>query len=219
MEKDRIKIDKPRRRGTWKISPVTRIKQSQKMYRRKGKKKFDVKKEILCDSGSFRKDYRYCPRCSAELTEKNVDHRKRKVCPVCQFVLYKNPAPASGAIIVENNKILLVKRKYDPFKGDWSLPAGFIEYDESPEVCVIREIKEEVNLDIRIRRLFDVYSGCDDPRTRAILVVYLVEVVGGKLKPGDDATEARFFGEEEIPPNIAFQAHRQVIQDYFTSIR
>lgn len=218
MKKNKIKIEKPKTRQTWKISPVTKVKQSQKTYRRKGKKKFDVKKEIARDSEGFRKDYRYCPRCSAELVEKKIDHRKRKVCPVCGFVLYKNPAPASGAIIVQNGKILLVKRRYDPFKGDWSLPAGFIEYDESPENCVIREIKEEVNLDIRIKGLFNVYSGSDDPRTRAILVVYLVEVVGGELKPGDDATEAQFFGEEEIPPNVAFEAHSQVIREYFNSV-
>ncbi len=219
VKKDKIKIEKPKSRKTWKISPVTRIRESDKVYRRKGKGKFDVKREIACDSEGFTKDYRYCPRCSAELMERKIDHRKRKVCPVCQFVLYRNPAPASGAIIVQDHKILLVKRKYHPFKGDWSLPAGFIEYDESPENCVIREIKEEVNLDIRIKGLFNVYSGSDDPRTRAILVVYLVEVEGGKLKPGDDATEARFFAKEEIPPNIAFQAHRQVIQDYFDSVR
>jgi len=218
VKKDKMKIEKPKRRQTWKISPVTKVKDSEKTYRRKGKKKFDVKREIPCDSEGFRKDYRYCPRCSAELVEKKIDHRKRKVCPVCGFVLYKNPAPASGAIIVENGKILLVKRRYDPFRGDWSLPAGFIEYDESPENCVIREIKEEVNLDIRIKELFNVYSGSDDPRTRAILVVYLVEVVGGQLKPGDDATEAQFFGKEEVPPNVAFQAHRQVIREYFNSV-
>lgn len=219
MAKDKIKIKKPKKRETWKISPVTKVKPSDKIYNRRGKKKFDLKKEILCDSDGYKKDYRYCPRCSAELVEKKIDHRKRKVCPVCGLVLYKNPAPASAAIIVENDKILLVKRKYDPFKGDWSLPAGFIEYDESPENCVIREIKEEVNLEIRIKELFKVYSGSDDPRTHAILIVYLVEVVGGRLKAGDDAVDARFFQEDQIPANIAFQAHRQVIQDYFDLIR
>ncbi len=219
MAKDKIKIKKPKKRETWKISPATKIKPSDMIYNRKGKKKFDLKKEILCDSDGYKKDYRYCPRCSAELVEKKIDHRKRKVCPVCGLVLYKNPAPASAAIIVENHKILLVKRKYDPFKGDWSLPAGFIEYDESPENCVIREIKEEVNLEIRIKELFKVYSGSDDPRTHAILIVYLVEVVGGRLKAGDDAVDARFFRKDQIPGNIAFQAHRQVIQDYFDLIR
>jgi ADP-ribose pyrophosphatase YjhB (NUDIX family) len=218
-EKGKIEIKKPKKRQTWKISPVTRIKQSNKLYQRKGKKRFDPKKEMECEVESSSKDYRYCPKCSAELSEKKVDHKKRKACPVCGFVFYKNPAPASGVIITQDHKILLVKRKYNPFKGDWSLPAGFIEYDESPEKCAIREIKEEVNLDIRIKKLFNVYSGSDDPRTKAVLIVYLGEVIGGILKPGDDAEEARFFGKDEIPPNIAFQAHRQLIKDYFDSIR
>ena len=219
MGKEKIKIQKPKKRQTWIISPVTRIKGSNKVYRRKGKNKFDPKKEMECEVEISRRTYRYCPRCSVELVEKKVDHRKRKACPVCGFVFYRNPVPAAGVIITEEDKILLVKRRYDPFKGDWSLPAGFMEYEESPEECAIREIKEELNLDIKIKKLFNVYSGSDDPRTNAVLIVYLGEVTGGKLKPGDDAEEARFFGKEKIPPNIAFQAHRKLIQDYFSSIK
>lgn len=218
VERDKIKIKKPKKRQTWKISPVTKVKQSNKVYQRKGKKKLDLRKEMECDFVGLKKDYRYCPRCSSELVQKKMDHTKRKVCPVCGYIFYRNPAPASGVIITQNNKILLVKRKYDPFKGDWCLPAGFIEYDESPENCAIRETKEEVNLDIKIKKLFNVYSGSDDPRTNAVLVVYLVEIIGGELKPGDDAIEAQFFERDNIPPNIAFRAHRQVIQDYFDSI-
>ncbi len=219
MGKNKIKIQIPKKRQSWRISPVTRIKGSNKVYQRKGKKKFDPKKEMECEIEVSRRAYRYCPRCSVELVEKKVDHRKRKTCPVCGFVFYRNPVPAAGVIITEEDKILLVKRKYDPFKGDWSLPAGFMEYEESPEECAIREIKEELNLDIRIKRLFNVYSGSDDPRTNAILIVYLGEVIGGKLRPGDDAEEASFFGKEKIPPNIAFQAHRKLIRDYFSPIK
>ena len=219
MAKDKIKIQKPKKRQTWKISPVTRVKGSNKVYKRKGKKKFDPKKEMECEIEVSRGAYRYCPRCSIELVNKRIDHRKRKACPACGFVFYRNPVPAAGVILTENNKMLLVKRKYDPFKGDWSLPAGFMEYEESPEECAIREIKEELNLEIKINRLFNVYSGSDDPRTNAVLIIYLGEVIGGKLKPGDDAEEAKFFGKEKIPPNIAFQAHRQLIRDYFDSIK
>jgi 8-oxo-dGTP diphosphatase len=219
MGKDKIKIQKPKKRQTWKISPVTRIKGSNKVYKRKGKTKYDPEKEMECEVEVSRGNYRYCPRCSAELVEKRIDHRKRKSCPVCGFVFYKNPVPAAGVIITKDDKILLVKRRYDPFKGDWSIPAGFMEYEESPEECAIREIKEELNLDIKIKKLFNVYSGSDDPRTNAVLIVYLGEVIGGNLKPGDDAEEARFFGNEKIPPNIAFQAHRKLIRDYFDLIK
>lgn len=218
MKKNKIEIKKPKKRHTWEISPVTKIKESEKAYTRKGKKRYDSKKEIECDFELLKKDYRYCPKCSAELVEKKIEHKKRKVCPVCGFVLYRNPAPASAVILTQNNKILLVKRKYNPFKGDWSLPAGFIEYDESPESCAIREAKEETNLNVKLTRLFDVYSGSDDPRTNAILVVYLAEVTGGTLKPGDDASEAKYFAEGKIPKNIAFAAHRRVISDFYQSI-
>lgn len=218
MKKNKIEIKKPKKRHTWKISPVTKVKESEKIYKRKGKKKLDLKNEFECDFELLKKDYRYCPKCSAELVEKKIEHKKRKVCPVCGFVLYKNPAPATAIILTQNNKILLVKRKYNPFKGDWSLPAGFIEYDESPESCAIREAKEETNLNVKLTRLFDVYSGSDDPRTNAILIVYLAEVLGGDLKPGDDASEAKYFPENKIPQNIAFAVQRQVIEDFYKSI-
>ena len=218
MKKDKIKIKKPKQRHTWKISPVTRVKESEKLYTRKGKKKFELKDEIECDFDHLKKYYKYCPKCSAELVKKTVDHKKRKACPVCGFVLYRNPAPASAVILIRDKKILLVKRKYNPFKGDWSLPAGFIEYDESPEQCAVREVKEETNLDIRLTGLFKVYSGSDDPRTNAILVVYLAEVTGGTLKPGDDASKAEYFAQDKIPNNIAFAAHLRVIEDFYKSI-
>jgi NADH pyrophosphatase NudC (nudix superfamily) len=159
MKKQKLKIEKPKVRRTWKISPVTRVKPSGKIYKRKGKEKSKLESQIGCEELLGQKNYRYCPRCSAELICKKVDHHTRKVCPVCNFVIYRNPAPASSVIITQDDKILLVKRKYNPFKGDWSLPAGFIEYDESPEQCAIRETKEETNLDVKLNKLFDVYSG------------------------------------------------------------
>ncbi len=112
----------------------------------------------------------------------------------------------------------MVRRKYNPYIGDWCLPAGFIEYGESPESCAVREVKEETNLDIKLTGLFRVYSGTDDPRTRAILIVYLGEILQGEPVPGDDASEVKFFPRESIPQNIAFQSHRQALKDYFCTL-
>jgi len=171
---ERLQIKKPKIRRSWSISPVTRVKQSGKVYRRTGK--FPERAGEQEDDLYFKylrkeEDYRYCPRCSGELVKKTVDHNTRKVCPVCGFVLYRNPAPAAGVIIEKEGQILLVRRKYNPYKGDWCLPAGFIEYGESPEHCAVREVKEETGLEIKLTNLFKVYSGTDDPRTRAILKV------------------------------------------------
>ena len=161
------------------------------------------------------KTYRFCPRCGAEMVEKTVDQHKRKACPVCEYVYYHNPAPAAGVVIEEDGKILLVKRKFEPYKGDWCLPAGFMEYDESPEQCAIRESKEELGVEVELDGLFGVYSGKDDPRTHAVLVMYWAKIIRGNLKPGDDAEEIKLFAENEVPENIAFLAHRQIIKEFF----
>jgi 8-oxo-dGTP diphosphatase len=209
---DLIKIKKPKIRRTWTRSPVTKVKESGKIYKRKRSMDEADGTDLTAGIG---KTYKYCPRCGAEMVDKRIDHKERKVCPVCKFVFYHNPVPAAGVVIEKDNKILLVKRKYEPYKGDWSFPAGFMEYDESPEQCAIREIKEELNVDVNLDGLFGVYSGMDDPRTHAVLIMYWAKIIGGELKPGDDAEEIRFFSKEEVPQNIAFLAHRQIIKEFF----
>jgi ADP-ribose pyrophosphatase YjhB (NUDIX family) len=209
---DLIKIKKPKIRRTWTRSPVTKVKESGKIYKRK---RSTDKADGTDLTAGISKTYKYCPRCGAEMIDKRINHEERKVCPVCKFVFYHNPVPAAGVVIEKDNKILLVKRKYEPYKGDWSCPAGFMEYDESPEQCAIREIKEELNVDVELDGLFGVYSGMDDPRTHAILIMYWAKIKGGELKPGDDAEEIRFFAKEEVPQNIAFLAHRQILKEFF----
>lgn len=160
------------------------------------------------------KDYSYCPWCKAELVEEIIDHKTRRRCSECQFVYYKNPVPAAGGFIVEDGKVLMVKRKYPPREGYWSFPAGFMEWGETPANCCIREVKEETGLDVEVTSSFKVYSGSDDPRTRAVLIMYLVKVIGGKLRPGDDAGELRFFPFDKLPENIAFESHIRALAEY-----
>ncbi len=157
------------------------------------------------------KAYAFCPLCGSQLVENHVEHRSRSVCPSCDFVHYRNPVPACGVILIENGKVLLVKRRYEPRVGMWTLPAGFVEADEDAAACAVREAKEETNLDIEIVRLFNVYSAFDDPRTPVVLVVYLGRRTGGEVACGDDASDARFFDLDELPREIAFQAHRRAL--------
>jgi len=160
------------------------------------------------------RQYSFCPWCGAKLGEQFIDGKNRKRCVACDFVHYRNPIPAAGAIVESDGKILLVKRRFPPYVGDWCLPAGFMEYGETPEKCCVREVEEETGLKVTPKRCFKVYAGDDDPRTRAVLVVYLVEIIGGTLSPGDDASEAKFFDQSEIPANIAFKSHRQALDEY-----
>lgn len=157
--------------------------------------------------------FKHCPLCTSPLELTQHDHRVRKVCPACGFVDFHNPAPAAGAVVVRDGKLLLVKRAQAPYQDDWCIPAGFMEWDESPSECARRELKEETGLDISPGKIFNAYSGSDDPRTNAVLILYFAQVAGGEAVPGDDASDIGFFGKDEIPGNIAFAAHRQAIRD------
>lgn len=158
--------------------------------------------------------YKYCPRCKTDLTIDEVDHVVRPHCPSCKFVYYQNPTPAAGAVLIKEGKILLVKRSIDPGRGNWCIPAGFCEWTEHPQQTAIREIKEETGLEIKITGFFDIFMGMDDPRTHAVLILYMADIVGGQLCAGDDADDAEYFEFNEPPSNIAFQAHRDALRLY-----
>lgn len=157
--------------------------------------------------------FSHCPRCRADLALEMYNHRPRKVCPACGFVDFHNPTPAAGALVIRGGKLLLVKRAEGPYRGDWCIPAGFMEWDESPRACAERELKEETGLDIHAKSVFEVYSGTDDPRTNAVLILYFCDEVGGEALAGDDASELKFCSLAEIPDNIAFEAHREALRD------
>jgi ADP-ribose pyrophosphatase YjhB (NUDIX family) len=156
-------------------------------------------------------NYHFCPQCAGPLQHRFTEGRDRLVCENCGFVFYQNPVPAVAVILQQNGKILLVKRKFAPRAGDWSLPAGFIEWGEGPEQTAIREVKEETNLNIAVRDLYGVYPAKDYPDYEILLLVYRGEILDGELQPGDDALEARFFDFATLPENIAFRIHRNIL--------
>jgi ADP-ribose pyrophosphatase YjhB (NUDIX family) len=156
--------------------------------------------------------FRFCPSCGSALSSRVLDGHRRRLCPSCGFIHYLNPTPAVGVLILRAGRLLLVRRKYPPYPGLWSMPAGFMEYGESPEQCAVRETKEETGLRMRVGRLVGVYSGRDDPRTHAILIVYRGTVLSGRPRAGDDASEIGWFTVGRLP-RLAFRAHRRAIRD------
>lgn len=161
--------------------------------------------------------YQFCPRCGVRLRDTRLDGRVRLVCEAasCDFVYYHNPVPAAGVIVYrEDRGILLVKRAHPPRINWWCLPAGYMEWDESPARTAMRETFEETGFEVEILGLFNLYSGDDDPRTNAVLALYEARVIGGELTPGDDALDAAFFALDELPERIAFVAHRQALREF-----
>jgi ADP-ribose pyrophosphatase YjhB (NUDIX family) len=158
--------------------------------------------------------FRFCPRCATPLVRIDDHGWPRRACPACGYIHYHNPVPAAGVILTRRDEVLLVKRRYDPRAGAWCLPAGFMENGETPERCAVRELREETGLVARLSGLFGVYAGFDDPRVRSVLVLYTAERVRGRLRPGDDAIEARFHPFPRLPRNLAFASHKEALAEF-----
>ena len=127
---------------------------------------------------------------------------------------YKNPALTVDAIIVDEDKIVLVQRLNNPYKDYWALPGGFVEYGEKVEDATIREAKEETGLDIELNKLVGVYSDANrDPRGHTVSVVYMASIVGGQLKSDSDAKDVQYFEISELNKmDLAFD-HKQILND------
>jgi len=161
-------------------------------------------------------EYKYCPKCGNELRIRIENGIERLFCQVCNHFIYKNPVPVVAGIILDSKKrILLVKRGIEPCKGEWSLPSGFIEIDETPEQCVLREMKEETGLECRKERLFGVYQQKGWRYSSIIILAYILNITGGEAKAGDDAADLCFYAYQDIP-EIPFISHRKIIKDIFS---
>ena len=96
---------------------------------------------------------------------------------------YQKPSLTVDGIILKDEKILLIKRKNDPFKDMWALPGGFVEYNEKCEDAVVREVSEETGLKTNIKKIFGVYSDPSrDPRGHTISIIYILDIIDGDLK-------------------------------------
>lgn len=157
----------------------------------------------------------FCPSCGSPVTYQHAFGRERPVCPACGRVHFQDPKVAAAALIQLDGKVLLVRRGVDPERGKWSLPAGFVDAGEDPQRAAARECLEETGLEVEISGLLEVVAGREHPEGADIIIVYRARVVGGELKPRDDAEEAEFFPPHSPPP-LAFEATR-VVLDHLTS--
>lgn len=115
--------------------------------------------------------------------------------------LWQRPWVSADGVLVENGKVLLVRRKNPPCAGMLALPGGFLEYGkESVEQTVVREVFEETGLRTSVMRIIGVYSRPDrDPRGQVVSAVFLLRRKGGELVAGDDASEAGFYPLDSLP--------------------
>jgi 8-oxo-dGTP diphosphatase len=155
-------------------------------------------------------DFNYCSRCGAPVNHEERFGKIRPVCPQCGWIHFVDPKVAAAVLIEQEGRVLLVRRGNEPFRGLWTLPAGFINGGEDPAEAAARECLEETGLNVRVIRVLDIISGKEHSRGADFIIVYQAEVIDGELRPDDDVDAVEWFARENLPP-LAFRATQVVL--------
>jgi ADP-ribose pyrophosphatase YjhB (NUDIX family) len=153
---------------------------------------------------------RFCPRCGQAA---EVEFPRRISCPHCGYAAYYNPKPVAAAIPVDDEgRVILLRRGFDPGRGLWTFPGGFVDLGESVQEAARRETDEELGIAIDLGPLVGVYSRADD---RVVLIVYRALAIG-RPRTTPEAVEVRAFPPSEIPwQELAFWSTELALRDAF----
>jgi len=129
----------------------------------------------------------------------------------------KQPIMSVGAIIIDKNRVLLIRRAAPPGEGLWAIPGGIVKLGEKLEDAVKREVKEETGLEVEVGKLIDLVEVLiKDEKGRIeyhyIIADYEAKVIGGKLKASSDALEAKWFNLNEIEKIEATKSTKKILK-------
>jgi ADP-ribose pyrophosphatase YjhB (NUDIX family) len=163
---------------------------------------------------------KFCRECGTAVQQRlpdDGDTRVRAVCPACGTIHYVNPLLVVGTLPWLGEQVLLCKRAIEPRRGKWTLPAGFMEMDETMAQGAARETAEEAGAEVEMGSLFGAMS---IPRVGQIHVLYLARLLHGHFSPGTESLEVRLFTESELPwDELAFATVRETLRRYFDDRR
>ncbi len=141
------------------------------------------------------------------------DTHSRFVCDACETIHYQNPNIVAGCIAEWDDKILLCKRAIEPRHGLWTLPAGFMENNESTEDAARRETLEEAGAQATIISLYSVYS---IPHISQVYMFFRATIEGGVFEAGIESLECDLFNESQIPwDQLAFPVVKKTLEHYY----
>ncbi|TBR43496.1 NUDIX hydrolase [Marinomonas agarivorans] len=157
---------------------------------------------------------RFCPKCGAQVTFRipEGDNRERATCDSCQHIDYDNPRIITGTLPRYDGKILLCKRNIEPRLGYWTLPAGFMENQESTKEGAIRETLEECGSKVLCQQLYSMIS---IPQINQVHMIYLADLENADFHPTPESSEVQLFSLEDIPwEQLSFASVRQTLQHF-----
>jgi ADP-ribose pyrophosphatase YjhB (NUDIX family) len=166
---------------------------------------------------NYRTPIKFCKNCGTAVVYRQPDDgdtKNRAVCPACNTVHYENPLNVVGTVPVWDDKVLLCKRNIEPRKGKWTLPAGFMELEETTAEGAARETVEEAGAQFEMQSLFSVLSV---PRVGQVHLFYRAKLTSDQFNPGFETMEAKLFAEADIPwDEIAFRTVKVTLEKYFS---
>ncbi len=161
---------------------------------------------------------RHCSRCGARLRYGPItgEHRHRAACEACGFIAYINPRPVVTTIpVLDDGRVMLLRRALEPGYGAWAQPGGFLEADETALQGAVRETREETGLIVEPVGIVGLYSR---PQAAIVVVAFEARIVGGEPRPTPEALEIRPFDPTTIPwPEIAFDTSVWALSDWIRS--
>ena len=164
----------------------------------------------------FRTPIKHCKNCGTAVEYRlpdDGDSKNRAVCPACNTVHYENPLNVVGTVPYWGDQVLLCKRNIEPRKGKWTLPAGFMELEETTAEGAARETVEEAGAQFEMQSLFSVLSV---PRVGQVHLFYRAKLTSAQFDPGFETMEAKLFSEADIPwEEIAFRTVKVTLERYF----
>lgn len=161
----------------------------------------------------------FCSHCGAPVSLKIPagDSLPRHVCDQCGTVHYQNPKVVVGALAEWEDKILLCRRAIEPRYGFWTLPAGFMENNETSGEAALRETREEAGARIELGPMF---TFVDLPHISQIHIIYRARLLDLDFRPGEESLDAILLGEADIPwDDIAFRSIDYTLKRFFEDRR
>ena len=164
----------------------------------------------------YRTPIKHCKNCGTAVVYRRPDDgdtKNRAVCPACNTVHYENPLNVVGTVPVWGDKVLLCKRNIEPRKGKWTLPAGFMELEETTAEGAARETIEEAGAQFEMQSLFSVLSV---PKVGQVHLFYRAKLTSDQFDPGYETQEAKLFAEADIPwDELAFRTVKVTLERFF----